>query len=249
MAENTFYTVESNTKIANDVYLMGLAGPTGMFTAPGQFINLRLEGFYLRRPISVCRWEENRLDIIYKVVGGGTRAMAALAPGARLEALAGLGNGFDVAATRDKKVLLIGGGVGTPPLYGLAQALAAAGSPPAVALGFAAAGDVFFEAEFKALCCTVAIATEDGSAGHRGFVTGPMAQAEFDHYCACGPLAMLRAVYDACQSRGIPGQLSFEEKMGCGFGVCMGCSCHTKSGAKKVCADGPVFPSEEVVWE
>ena len=250
MPENAIYKIEKNDNIARDVYKMLLAGPTGALTRPGQFVNIQLDGRFLRRPISVCSHDAETITLIYKVVGEGTAQMAEMRPGQALDLLVGLGNGFDVAPMRGRQVLLAGGGVGTPPLYGLAQALLADGQPaPQVALGFASAPDVFYQAEFEALGCAVYIATNDGSLGIGGFVTAPMAELDFDYYAACGPMGMLRAIYGSCEARCVPGQLSFEERMGCGFGACMGCSCHTKTGSKRVCVEGPVFQSREVVFE
>lgn len=249
MTKQAVYTVQKNQKIARDVYLMRLAGPTGAITAPGQFINIKLAGFYLRRPISVCSWDAAGIDIIYKILGRGTAHMATLPPGSRLDVLVGLGNGFNTAAARGKAVALAGGGVGIPPLYGLAQKLVAEGTVPHVALGCAGAADVFYQEEFEALGCVVAVATEDGSAGSCGFVTHLLQNMQYQYYFTCGPAAMLRAVYALGKEKGAAGQLSFEERMGCGFGACMGCSCHTLVGPKRVCVDGPVFVSGEVCFD
>lgn len=239
------YTVQSQRAVAPGVYHLRLAGDTRGITRPGQFVQIRLPGFYLRRPISVCDWqsgEKGTLDLIYKVVGHGTEAMTALAPGTELDVLPGLGNGFDVEAC-PSDALLVGGGVGTPPLYGLCKALVRQGKAPRVILGFNTAQEIFWKNEFEALGVPVTVTTVDGSAGTRGFVTAAMSERE-PYVCACGPKPMLRAVYGACAD----GQFSFEERMACGFGVCMGCSIQTVSGPRRVCKDGPVFCREEILW-
>ena len=238
------YTVVSNQRLARDVYEMVLMGDTSAITAPGQFINIKLDGYFLRRPISVCDWDGDTVTILYKVVGGGTFAMSEMAAGRKLDVLAGLGNGFDLSKSGDAP-LLVGGGVGTPPMYGLCKRLAAAGKHPLVVLGFASREDVFYEERFRALGADVRIATVDGSYGVRGFVTDAMAGMEYSYFYACGPIPMLRAVSDASASEG---ELSFEERMGCGFGACMGCSCKTKYGNKRICRDGPVLEKGEVIW-
>lgn len=249
MAENAIYKLRFNKKIADDIFLMRLEGPTGAITAPGQFVNVRIEGFYLRRPLSVCDWDDEGITLIYKVVGGGTARMAMFAPGTELDLLTGLGNGFATHPAEGRQVVLAGGGCGVPPLYGLAKALLAVGVTPTVMLGFGKAGDVFFRREFEALGCDTIVTTEDGSAGVRGFVTTPMAALDYSYYYSCGPHAMLAAVHALGAQKGVEGQLSFEEKMGCGFGACMGCSCHTLVGDKRVCVDGPVFLSREVSFD
>ena len=237
----SIFTVSDNREIAPGVYRMALAGDTSAITRPGQFIDIALEGLFLRRPISVCDWDEGGLVIIYRVVGKGTDRMSALAPGATLDALTGLGNGYDVAACPDDTVLA-GGGVGVPPLYALAKALVNAGKHPAAVLGFNRADEVFYEAEFRALGVPVTVTTVDGSAGAKGFVTDAMPDGAYA--CACGPEPMLRAVH--AKARG--GQFSFEARMGCGFGACMGCTIQTANGPKRVCKDGPVLRYEEIVW-
>lgn len=241
-----FYTVKENYKIANDVYKMILTGDTSAITAPGQFINIKLDGLYLRRPISICDYSNSIITIIYKVVGKGTEQMSALGEGAVLDVLVGLGNGFNTQKGGEKP-LLIGGGVGTPPMYGLAKQLAAEGKQPTVILGFNSLGDVFYEEEFKALGVKTLIATADGSCGIKGFVTDAMKllDEDYTYFYTCGPLPMLKAVYDNTDTSG---ELSFEERMGCGFGACMGCSCKTKYGNKRICKDGPVLVKEEVIW-
>lgn len=238
------FTVKSNGNIAKDIYKMVLEGDTTAITAPGQFINIALDGFYLRRPISVCDFDSDTVTIIYKTVGRGTRYMSTLGSGARLDVLSGLGNGFDVAAGGEKP-LLIGGGVGVPPMFRLAKELCTAGRQVSVILGFNTAADVFCADEFRALGAQVHITTADGSVGTKGFVTDAMRGMEYTYTYACGPEPMLRAVYAAAQTSG---QYSFEERMGCGFGACMGCSCKTKYGNKRICKDGPVLVKEEIIW-
>ena len=240
--KQVLYTVSANRPLTADVWEMALSGDTSAITAPGQFINIKLEGLYLRRPISVCRWDETGLTILYKVVGRGTEAMTRLTPGAVLDTLSGLGNGYDVAACPDH-VTVVGGGVGVPPLYGLARALVAAGKRVHAILGFNTKSEIFYEEEFRALGAEVTVTTADGSYGTKGFVTAAMGSADA-YVCACGPEPMLKAVYGACAD----GQFSFEERMGCGFGACMGCSCETKYGSKRICKDGPVLRREEIVW-
>ena len=235
------YTVTANRALAPNVYRMDLAGDTAPITAPGQFINLALDGLFLRRPISVCDWDEQGLVIIYKVVGKGTARMAELQPGASLDALVGLGNGYDVDACPVHPVLA-GGGVGVPPLYGLAKRLLAAGKKPSVALGFNTAREIFYDMQFAALGVPVTVATVDGTAGKKGFVTDLIPEGAY--VCACGPEPMLKAVH----ARASAGQFSFEARMGCGFGVCMGCTCQTVTGYKRICKDGPVLEYEEILW-
>ena len=249
MAGNHIFTVETNEDIARNVFRMRLSGPTGDFKAPGQFVDIRLEGLYLRRPISVCDWGDGWIDIIYKVVGQGTAQLAMLGGGSELDILTGLGNGFSAEEARGKEVVLVGGGVGLPPLYALAKQLHSQIATPKVVLGFASAADVFFEEEFEQIGCGVLVCTEDGSAGAKGRVTDVLADLQYDYYCASGPMAMLAAVHAAGERRGAAGQLTFEERMGCGFGVCMGCTIQTKTGPRRVCKDGPVFRSTEVAFD
>ena len=237
------YTILENTPLTANVYRMRLAGDTSAIVAPGQFINLRIDALYLRRPISVCDWDDDSVTIIYKVVGKGTEALSKMAPGEALDGLSGLGNGYDLACAGERPVL-IGGGVGVPPLYGLAKHLIAQGRRVTVCLGFNTASEVFYEEEFRALGCAVRVSTVDGSYGAKGFVTGILPENP-SHYYACGPEPMLRAVYRALPCSG---QLSFEARMGCGFGACMGCTCETVTGYKRICKDGPVLRSEELTW-
>ncbi len=246
MYKNATYTVLSNEPLTGSVWRMILGGDTQWITAPGQFVNIALEGRYLRRPISVCDYDERTITLIYKVVGDGTAQMSRMAPGVRLDLLTGLGNGFSTDADT-RRPLLVGGGVGVPPLYNLARRLLAEGRGVQVVLGFNTAAEVFYADEFRALGCDVTVATADGSAGVAGFVTTAIAARglDFDYFYACGPLPMLRAL---CQAVEQPGELSFEERMGCGFGACMGCSCKTKYGNKRICVDGPVLKREEIIW-
>ena len=239
------YTVVSNERIARDVYKMVLAGDTSAITASGQFINLKLDGFYLRRPISVCDYDADTVTLIYKVVGGGTEQMKDMKLVDKVDALTGLGNGFDTAKSGEKP-LLIGGGVGVPPMFNLCKRLLAEGKKPTVILGFNSAADVFYEAEFAALGVDVTVTTADGSYGVRGFVTDVMKDLSYTYFYTCGPEPMFRAIDKVAVTSG---QYSFEERMGCGFGACMGCSCKTLTGYKRICKEGPVMEREEIVWE
>ncbi len=243
MYKQNKYKILSNEPLTKDVYKMVLEGDTEYITAPGQFINIALDGKYLRRPISVCDYDEDCITIIYKVVGEGTEQMSALKIGTVLDVLTGLGNGYDIS--KSTKPLLIGGGVGVPPMYNLAKTLIANGQTPTVILGFNTADEVFYEQEFKALGCDVFVTTADGSYGIKGFVTDALAGIDFDYFYTCGPLPMFKAIYNAVDK---DGQFSFEERMGCGFGACMGCSCKTKYGNKRICKDGPVLEKEEIIW-
>lgn len=245
MYKKGIYTIGENTKIAKDVYFMTLYGDTSFITAPGQFINIQLDGFFLRRPISICDWDKEKIDIIYKVVGAGTEAMAKMTKGQTLDVLTGLGNGFTINAESEKP-LVIGGGVGTPPMYNLAKQLIAQGKKPTVILGFTSADDVFYEKEFASLGCDVYVTTNDGSYGTKGFVTDVIKTlTDYDYFYTCGPEPMLKAIASATECSG---QLSFEERMGCGFGGCMGCSCKTLTGNKRICKEGPILVKEEIIW-
>ncbi len=238
-------TILENAPLAQDIYRLRLGGDVSAITAPGQFVNIKLEGFFLRRPISVCDWQEGELTLIYKVLGRGTAQMTRLPAGTELDVLTGLGNGYDLAPAGERP-LLVGGGVGIPPLYGLAKRLAAQGKGVTAVLGFNSAPEQFLVEDLRALGAEVIVLTADGSAGTRGLVTDGMALAgDYTYLYTCGPEAMLRAVYDRCATSG---QFSFEERMGCGFGACMGCSCQTKYGAKRICTDGPVLVKEEIIW-
>ena len=246
MYKKGIYRILANEPLTQSVWRMTLEGNTQWITAPGQFVNIALEGRYLRRPISVCDYDERTITLIYKVVGDGTAQMSRMAAGTELDLLTGLGNGFSIRE-EVRRPLLVGGGVGVPPLYHLAKRLLAAGRPVEVILGFNTAAECFYEEEFRALGCTVTVATADGSHGVRGFVTTALAERrpDFDYFYACGPLPMLRALAEAVEQ---DGQLSFEERMGCGFGACMGCSCKTKYGNKRICKEGPVLEKGEIIW-
>ncbi len=238
------YEILSNKALTKDVYEMKLEGATSHITAPGQFINIQLDGFYLRRPISICDYDEKTVTIIYKVVGEGTEAMAELKSGARLDILCGLGNGFDTSKSGARAVL-IGGGVGVPPMYNLCKKLIAEGKNVTVILGFNTKDEIFYKEEFEALGAAVYVSTVDGSFGTRGFVTDVLKDLKYDYFYTCGPMPMFRAIEKIAATSG---QYSFEERMGCGFGACMGCSCKTKYGYKRICRDGPVLEREEIIW-
>ncbi len=237
--------VISNDKIAKNTYECVLEGDVSDITAPGQFVNIKLDGHFLRRPISVCDVEGNRLVIIYKVVGEGTELMAKTAPGAEWQTLVGLGNGYDLEKSGDAP-LLVGGGAGVPPMYMLCKELIKAGKNPTVILGFNTKEEVFYKQNFTKLGAKVIVATADGSEGVKGFVTDAMCGVDYTHFYTCGPEPMLKALYKATVT---DGQFSFEERMGCGFGACMGCSCKTVTGYKRICKDGPVLGKEEILWE
>ena len=236
-------TITENSPVTESVWRMRLGAPGLEEQKPGGFVNIRLDGLYLRRPISVFDSEPGRLTILYKVIGRGTEQMKDLEPGAQLDVLTGLGNGYDLSKAGDRP-LLLGGGVGVPPLYLLAKKLRAEGKAVTAVLGFNTAAEVFAEEEFRALGCSVTVTTADGSYGVKGFVTDALPQ-EYSYFYTCGPEPMLRAVYRAVKTSG---QFSFEERMGCGFGACMGCSCKTITGYKRICREGPVLEKEEIMW-
>lgn len=239
------FEIKSNIELCAGVYKMALEGDTADLKRPGQFVNIALDGKFLRRPISVCDVKGDCLTIIYKVVGSGTQQMSVMQAGEQLDLLTGLGNGYDLN-TIGKKPLLIGGGVGVPPMYLLAKRLIEKGVTPQVILGFNTEADIFFAEEFRSLGVKVYITTVDGTHGTEGFVTDAFTHCgAFDYTCACGPEPMLKAVYERSD---VDGQFSFEERMGCGFGACMGCSCKTKYGYKRICREGPVLFKEEIVW-
>ena len=242
MYKKGIYKVVANEPLTSDVWRMVLAGDTQWITRPGQFVNIELEGLYLRRPISIS----DTITIIYKVVGRGTEQMSRMATGQELDVLTGLGNGFD-ADVECQKPLLVGGGVGVPPLYRLAKELIARGRKVSVVLGFNTAKEVFYAEEFRLLGADVYVSTADGSVGTKGFVTDAIREngVDFDFFYSCGPLPMLKAL---CDCTDVKGELSFEERMGCGFGACMGCSCKTLAGNKRICKDGPVMKREEIIW-
>ncbi len=243
MKQSLFEIVE-NTQLTESVYKMTLSGDVSAITAPGQFVNIKLDGLYLRRPISVCDVSENTLTIIYKVVGKGTAQMSKMQSGT-LDVLTGLGNGYDLSVAGEKPVLL-GGGVGVPPMYLLAKKLIAQGKQVSVILGFNTKDEVFYENEFRALGADVVVTTVDGSYGVKGFVTDALNDMDYTYFYTCGPEPMLKAVYKASRTSG---QMSFEKRMGCGFGACMGCSCKTITGYKRICKEGPVMRKEEILWE
>ena len=237
------YQIIENAPIAPNVFLLDLAGDTSMLARPGQFCQIQLPGFFLRRPISICDWDENGMTLIYKAAGQGTDALSKMETGVTLDILNGLGNGYDLSAC-GKSPLLIGGGVGIPPLYGLARALLRKGVAPRAVLGFNTYEEAFLLDEFEDLDIPVTVTTADGSFGRKGFVTDALPE-DYDSFFTCGPGPMLRAVYKASRTSG---QFSLEERMACGFGACMGCSVETRFGPKRVCKDGPVFRKEELLW-
>ena len=240
-----FFEIIDNKALTASVYQMRLSGDTSDITASGQFVNVKLEGKFLRRPISVCDCENGVLTLVYKVVGKGTEDMSRMKTGDRLDILTGLGNGYDLSPAGDRP-LLLGGGVGVPPMYMLAKQLRAMGKSVSVILGFNTRDEIFYEEEFRALGCDVTVATADGSYGVRGFVTNAMEGMDYTYFYTCGPEPMLKAVYGASATEG---QFSFEERMGCGFGACMGCSCKTITGYKRICKEGPVLRKEEILWQ
>ena len=241
--QDSIFTIIENKRIAKDVYKMLLRGDTSAIINAGEFVNIQLDGFYLRRPISVCDVEGDVLTLIYKVVGKGTQAMSEMPEGTVLRILTGLGNGYDLTPAGEYP-LLVGGGVGVPPMYLLAKRLLAQGKKVSVVLGFNTADEVFYEDEFKALGCEVQVTTVDGSHGVKGFVTDALPE-RYTYFYTCGPMPMFRALNKAVTTSG---QFSFEERMGCGFGACMGCSCKTLTGNKRICKDGPVLKKEEIIW-
>ena len=239
-----FFEIKENVPLTENVYKMVLRGDVSAITAPGQFVNIQLDGLYLRRPISVCDVSGDCLTIIYKVVGKGTAKLSQMQRGS-LDLLTGLGNGYDLSCAGDRPVLL-GGGVGVPPMYLLAKRLLAEGKQVQVILGFNTQKEVFYEKEFRELGAQVTVTTVDGSYGTQGFVTDVLKDMDYTYFYTCGPEPMLKAVYRASQTSG---QMSFEKRMGCGFGACMGCSCKTITGYKRICKEGPVMRKEEILWE
>ena len=242
--EEKIFTIIENKLIARNTYQMKLKGEDLSKIRPGQFVNVKLEGFFLRRPISVCNVEDDVLTLIYKKVGSGTKVLSQMKEG-KLNVLSGLGNGYDLSMSGDKP-LLIGGGVGVPPLYFLARGLRKEGKKITVILGFNTKDEIFMKEDFEQLGCQVIITTMDGSKGHKGFVTDVLEDLDFSYFYTCGPLPMLKAVYAKAKSEG---QFSLEERMGCGFGACMGCTIKVKGGYKRVCKEGPVFVKEELPWQ
>ena len=244
--EDRVFEVVRTERIAYDVYRTVIEGTTTADIRPGQFINIKLDGLYLRRPISICDCVGSQITIIYKTVGEGTEKMSEAPVGTEWDVLVGLGNGFDVSKCKGDTALLVGGGVGVPPMYMLCKQLLAAGKRVIVVCGFASRGDVFYEEEFKRLGAEVHIATANGTYGKKGFVTDVIKELSgYDYFYACGPIPMFRAMEEVVVT---DGQYSFEERMGCGFGACMGCSCETKYGNKRICRDGPVLDRGEVIW-
>ena len=241
--KDTIFTLRRQRLIAKNTYEMVLEGDTEGIRQ-GQFVNLKLDGFYLRRPISVCDVDGRMLTIIYKVVGDGTAKMAEMTEGEELLTLTGLGNGYNLDAAGERP-LLIGGGAGVPPLYYLAKGLVERGVTPTVIMGYGSSGEVFYKDEFEALGCTVIVTTVDGTMGVKGFVTDALDGIDYTYFYTCGPEPMLKAVYNKTVTSG---EFSFEERMGCGFGACMGCTCATKYGNKRICRDGPVLIKEEIIW-
>lgn len=242
--KQVFLTIKENIALTDSVYKMVLSGDTSGVTNCGQFVNIKLDGLFLRRPISVCDCEGGQLTLVYKVVGRGTEQMSRMNAGEILDVLVGLGNGYDTTVSGDAP-LLIGGGVGVPPMYMLCKKLIAEGKNPTVILGFNRADEIFYENEFKALGARVIVSTVDGSYGVKGFVTDAIKEIDYSYFYTCGPEPMLKAVYRATNTSG---QFSFEERMGCGFGACMGCSCKTVTGYKRICKEGPVLCKEEILW-
>lgn len=242
--KQSFFEISSNFEIARGIFKMTLSGDTEEIKRPGQFVNIRLKGKYLRRPISVCDYKDKELTLIYKVVGSGTKQMSEMVKGEVLDVLTGLGNGFDTEKSGDEP-LLIGGGVGVPPLYSLAKKLAAEGKRVNCIIGFNSSDEVFLYDELKKICSSVCVTTADGGLGKKGFVTDAVDDFSYTYVYTCGPEPMLKAVYEKIKTEG---QFSFEERMGCGFGACMGCSCKTKYGAKRICREGPVLLKEEIIW-
>ena len=244
--KQSIFTVISNRKVAKNTFEMKLSGDISDITAPGQFVNIQLDGFYLRRPISVCDAEDGVLTLVYKAVGKGTEKMAEMTGGEELDILTGLGNGYDLTKCGDAP-LLVGGGVGLPPMFLLAKELVKAGKTVKVIAGFGSSDEVFYKEEFEKIGVDFTVTTVDGSCGIKGFVTNALESVgEYSSICTCGPEPMLKALYSATSA---PAQFSFEERMGCGFGACMGCSCKTLTGYKRICKDGPVLCREEILWE
>ena len=242
--EKVFLTVKDNKTLTESVYEMKLSGDISAVKNPGQFVNISIDGCYLRRPISVCDVEGDTLTLIYKVVGEGTERLSKYATGEKLDTLVGLGNGYDLSLSGEKP-LLIGGGVGVPPMYLLAKKLVEKGVNPTVILGFNTKSEIFYEKEFKTLGATVYVTTADGSYGKKGFVTDIIKDLDYTYFYTCGPMPMFKAIEKIAKGSG---EFSFEERMGCGFGACMGCSRKTKYGNKRICKDGPVLKREEIVW-
>ena len=239
-----FFTIKSNTSLTKSVYEMVLIGDTNAISRSGQFVNIKIDGEFLRRPISVCDYNDNSLTLLYKVVGKGTEKMSLMKEGEVLDLLVGLGNGYDTSKSGNNP-LLIGGGVGVPPMYNLAKRLIKEGKTPSVILGFNTKSEIFYKEEFEKLGIKVYVTTVDGSFGIKGFVTDVIKDLDYSYFYTCGPMPMFKAIEKTAKGSG---QYSFEERMGCGFGACMGCSCKTKYGNKRICVDGPVLEREEIIW-
>ena len=242
--KQTIFTIKENAPLTSTVYKMVLVGDTSDVTNCGQFVNIKIDGLFLRRPISVCDCEGDFLTLVYKVVGKGTEMMSKMVAGEKLDVLTGLGNGYDTSLSGDAPMLL-GGGVGVPPMYMLCKKLISEGKRPTVVLGFNTKDEIFYEDEFRALGASVTVTTVDGSYGTKGFVTDVMKDADYTYFYTCGPEPMLKAIHKTSVTSG---QYSFEERMGCGFGACMGCSCKTVTGYKRICKEGPVLVKEEILW-
>ena len=242
--QQQIFKVKENIKLTENIYRMVLCGDISAIKHSGEFINIEIPQLFLRRPISVCDYDDKSVTIIYKVVGKGTEIMAEAKEGDTFDVLTGLGNGYDTSVS-GAHALLLGGGVGVPPLYNLCKKLIAEGKKVTVVLGFNTASEIFYAEEFAALGAEVRVTTVDGSFGIKGFVTDAIADVDYTYFYTCGPEPMLRSVYKATKTEG---QFSFESRMGCGFGACMGCSCKTNFGNKRICKDGPVFVKEEILW-
>ncbi|MBQ4155784.1 MAG: dihydroorotate dehydrogenase electron transfer subunit [Clostridia bacterium] len=242
--KQSFFEIRSNEALTNSIYKMVLLGDTSDIKNPGQFINIKIDGFYLRRPISICDFDDKTITIIYKVVGAGTEVMAKMSAGEKLDILVALGNGFDTSKSGENPVL-IGGGVGVPPMYNLCKKLISEGKKVSVILGFNTKDEIFYEDEFKNLGADVYVTTVDGSYGTKGFVTDVLCDLNYSYFFTCGPMPMFTAIENVATTSG---QYSFEERMGCGFGACMGCSCKTKYENIRICKDGPVLEREVIVW-
>lgn len=241
-------TIISKTQLCSDVYEMVLQGKEASYVSnPGQFINIKLNDSlqpYLRRPMSISDYSDDTITIVFRVVGEGTKILKEKQVGDQLDCLIGLGNGFEVK--KDHKAILIGGGLGTPPLYKLGKELVKQGVEVTTVLGFNSKENVFYEDKFKELG-NCYIATMDGSVGQKGTVVDVINQVglTFDTYYTCGPEPMLKALVKEYPDNG---QLSFEARMGCGFGACMGCSCKVKEKPyKRICVEGSVLSSSEVI--
>lgn len=240
------YTITGNRPVANGVFSMDLAGDTSAIRRGGQFVDIAIDGFFLRRPIAVQKWDGQGMTIVYKVVGKGTEVLSGMKPGAVLDIMTGLGNGFDARSCKEA-ALIVCGGLGASPAFSLCKELVAKGRKVTVILGFNTSSDIILLEEYRDLGADVRVVTMDGSAGLKGLVTDAIdvVKPEFDYFYTCGPYVMMKAV---CAKLDVPGEASLEERMGCGCGICYGCTCHTESGAKRVCADGPVFKKEEIIW-